>query len=85
MPGGDGTGPMGRGIMTGKGYGFCAGSNVSRCGAAWGLGMGFRRGFGRYMAVDPTFVPKTQKEVLAEQKELLENQLKFVNKRLEEE
>ena len=81
MPGGDGTGPMGRGFMTGKGYGFC----VPRSGAAWGLGMGCRRGFGRYMAVDPTFVPKTQKELLVEQKELLENQLKFVNKQLEEE
>lgn len=81
MPGGDGTGPMGRGSMIGKGYGFC----VPRYGAAWGLGMGCRRGFGRYMAVDPTFVSKMQKDLLAEQKELLENQLKFVNKQLEEE
>ncbi len=85
MPGGDGTGPMGRGSMTGKGYGFCAVDTVPRYGAGWGLGMGCKRGFGRYMAVGPTFVPKTQKELLVEQKELLENQLKFVNKQLEEE
>jgi len=28
MPWGDGTGPMGRGPMTGRGAGFCAGYNV---------------------------------------------------------
>ena len=36
----DGTGPMGMGPMTGRGFGPCAG-----CG--WGMGMGWGRGFGR--------------------------------------
>jgi hypothetical protein len=49
MPFGDGTGPMGRGPMTGRGAGYCAGSgrpgfasNVLRRG--W---LSFNRGFGR--------------------------------------
>lgn len=28
MPGGDGTGPMGLGSMTGRGVGFCTGFNI---------------------------------------------------------
>lgn len=48
MPGGDKTGPMGMGPMTGRGAGFCAGYNmpgyINR-----GFGGGFGRGFGRGM------------------------------------
>ena len=51
MPGGDGTGPMGRGPMTGRAMGLCAGYSTPgyttpRCGRgldrSWGPG--FRRG-----------------------------------------
>lgn len=52
MPGGDQTGPLGQGPMTGRGLGYCAGYN--RPGYAnpgprgfFGRGFGFSRGFGR--------------------------------------
>ena len=55
MPGGDRTGPMGRGPMTGRGAGYCAGSSVpgydnpSTPGfvRGFGFGRGRGRGFGR--------------------------------------
>jgi len=45
MPGGDRTGPEGQGSMTGRGLGYCLGSNSP--GFAFGRGRGFGRGFGR--------------------------------------
>ncbi len=54
MPGGDRTGPMGMGPMTGRGAGFCAGMNQPGAltpgfgrGLGFGRGRGFGRGFGR--------------------------------------
>ena len=58
MPGGDRTGPLGEGPMTGRRAGFCAGfSNPGYMnplpregfgrGRGRGLGKGWRRGFGR--------------------------------------
>lgn len=55
MPRGDGTGPMGRGPLTGRKAGFCAGypipgysnSEVPGMGMEWGRRHGFRRGYGR--------------------------------------
>lgn len=45
MPRGDGTGPMGRGPMTGRGLGFCAGLAVpALMGLAFGRGRGGRGG-----------------------------------------
>lgn len=44
MPGGDGTGPMGMGAMTGRGLGYCAG--YAQPGFATGPGRGFGYGFG---------------------------------------
>ena len=43
MPRGDGTGPMGQGPMTGRGFGGCQGyaRNTTR------MGMGYGRGFNR--------------------------------------
>lgn len=49
MPGGDRTGPMGMGAMTGRAAGFCAGDRVSGYGnpaPEGGYGMGFGRGRG---------------------------------------
>lgn len=84
MPGRDGTGPMGHGAMTGKGLGFCASNNAVGYGAGLGLGFGFgcRRGFGRNFPSVPA-TSKTQKELLAEQKELLERRLDIISKQLE--
>jgi hypothetical protein len=49
MPRGDGTGPAGAGPMTGRGAGFCTGlrpSGYAHPAAAFGFGLGFRRGRG---------------------------------------
>ena len=49
MPGGDRTGPMGMGPMTGRAAGYCAGSPVPgymNNAAGRGFGGGFGRGFG---------------------------------------
>lgn len=46
MPGGDGTGPMGFGPMTGRAAGYCAGYPVPGFMNPWG-GRGFGRGLGR--------------------------------------
>ncbi|MFW5788197.1 MAG: DUF5320 domain-containing protein, partial [Halanaerobiales bacterium] len=56
MPRGDGTGPAGRGPMTGRGAGYCAGFNVpGYMNAVPGRGMGraWRRGFGGAGYVHP--------------------------------
>ena len=49
MPGGDRTGPVGRGPMSGRGLGYCAGYNSPGFtkGVPRGRGYGFGRGFGR--------------------------------------
>ena len=69
MPGRDGTGPMGRGAMSGRGFGACTGAKNVRggTGLGQGLGRGFRRGIGRNFITD-TSVSKTQKELMEEPK-----------------
>ncbi len=52
MPGGDRTGPLGAGPMTGRGAGFCAGYSMPGYmnpyfGGGFGFGRGRGRGFGR--------------------------------------
>ena len=48
MPGGDRTGPMGMGPMTGRAAGFCAGFGAPGFASGGpGLGRGWGRGFGR--------------------------------------
>jgi hypothetical protein len=50
MPGGDGTGPLGQGPMTGRAAGFCAGypnPGFSKPGYGQGFGRGRDRGIGR--------------------------------------
>ena len=54
MPGGDGTGPLGAGPMTGRAAGFCAGygmpgyaNPIAGRGFGRGMGRGRGRGFGR--------------------------------------
>ena len=53
MPGGDGTGPLGQGPMTGRAAGYCAGNPgpgyanpVAGRGRRFGFGRGWGRGFG---------------------------------------
>ena len=70
MPRKDGTGPMGRAGMNGRGLGFCNGTNPNR------------KSNGRNIATDQT-VAKIQKELLQVQKELLESKLDIISKQLE--
>lgn len=98
MPGGDGTGPMGMGSMTGRGAGHCAGYAIpgfANCGGVgFGKGMGGGRGFRRMFyltglpgwARNGMLMPNGQaydeKAALKNQKEFLEKQLKQVKDRL---
>ncbi|MEA4900889.1 DUF5320 domain-containing protein [Desulfitobacterium sp.] len=76
MPRRDGTGPMGAGSMTGKGLGLCTGANAVKYGAGPGMGLGL--GF----AINQTS-SKTQKELLHEQKTMLQDRLEVIDKQLE--
>jgi len=101
MPRRDGTGPMGRGAMTGRGLGFCTGVNAVGYGAGlgrgygaglgrgygrgmgcgMGLGYGSRRGLGGYFAGQ--FSGLTDKEIFAEEKELLQKRLDAISMQLD--
>ena len=78
MPRGDGTGPLGYGPISGRGFGACTGVNAG----GRGRGLNCRRGYGMNFAADP-MITKTQKELLSEQKELLQNRLDIISKQLE--
>ena len=90
MPGRNGTGPMKAGPMTGRGLGVCTGANAVGYGSGRGMGFGrglacrrgFGRGFGRGFSIDETS-PKTQKELLNEQKTILQDRLEVIDKQLE--
>jgi hypothetical protein len=92
MPGRDGSGPLGRGALTGRGLGLCSGLNTAikygaGLGAGLGLGYACRRGFGRGFGLSNIVdqpQSKTQKELLIEQKELLTNRLDVIEKELED-
>ncbi|SHH19432.1 DUF5320 domain-containing protein [Tepidibacter thalassicus] len=74
MPRFDGTGPMGRGRMTGRGMGFCNVNSARRnnwfCRRGFGLGRGFMN-------------RDEEKKYLENQKALLEEELKNINKYLD--
>lgn len=93
MPGRDGTGPVGAGAMTGRGFGPCAGVGTARLGAGpqMGLGLGCRGGSGRgngfgfgrgFMMNQVT--PQNSKEILEEQKRILQDQLEVIDEQLED-
>jgi len=82
MAGGNGTGPMGRGAMTGRRAGFCAGYSVPGYansgygrggrGAGYGRGFGFGRGAGwrgngaPYAYGNPNMMPQAPVSVAPE-------------------
>ncbi|HIE34533.1 MAG TPA: hypothetical protein EYP86_05280 [Candidatus Altiarchaeales archaeon] len=88
MPGGDGTGPLGEGPMTGRKAGFCAGYSmpgyanpVPRLGLGRGFG-GRGRGFRRF----PLRVPvrsSIYRSEPADEKTYLENTIKYLEQELE--
>ena len=69
MPGGDQTGPLGRGSRTGRAMGYCAGYsapgyiNPARGRGFWGRGRGFGRGFGRKLCWNDLYPPYTPRHV----------------------
>ena len=90
MPRRDGTGPMGRGSMSGKGLGLCTGENVGGIGARMGQGFGRGRGLGAgnvcrrsggLSSGDATGV--NEKELLLKEKENLQKRLETVSIQLE--
>lgn len=70
MPRRDGTGPMGMGVMTGRGFGFRDKSIYGR-GNCFGYGFGCDR-----------FGYESNKELLHKQKEILQIQLKALEKQI---
>ncbi|PKM94530.1 MAG: hypothetical protein CVU84_10720 [Firmicutes bacterium HGW-Firmicutes-1] len=84
MPRRDGTGPLGLGVMSGRGLGVCGrtinGKYGAGLGLALGLGVGFgcRRGFGRNFFADSTH----EKEMLTEDMDLLKKRVEAISKRL---
>ena len=76
--------------MTGRGLGFCTGANAVKYGAGLGMGLGlgfacrrgFGRGFSRGAAINLSS-SKTQKELLNEQKAMLQDRLEVIDKQLE--
>ena len=82
MPRFDGTGPRGQGPMTGRGLGPCgAGKGYGR-----GYGMGYGRGYGWGCpfcgALPQVITEKEEKEMLKNEAEILEEELKAIKERL---
>lgn len=98
MPGGDKTGPMGMGRMTGRGAGYCTGyanplGFAGGFGRSFGRGLGFRRtfcanglpGWAHFeypVDAEANGEASNEKEFLNSRAEFLEKQLQQVKKRL---
>ena len=87
MPGKDGTGPTGTGPMTGRAWGLCTDTEETKRGffrgRGLGLGLGRGRGFGRRFATGQAS-PEKQKSLLQDQKAVLQDRLKAIDKQLED-
>ena len=100
MPGGDRTGPVGRGPRTGRGFGFCSGYpspgyTVGQPRGGIGFGRGWGRGFGRgfrswnreYYPYSEPPTPKTdenEKQYLEALAHDLEEELKNIKNKIQE-
>ncbi len=87
MPGRNGTGPMGRGPMTGGGFGNCAGRGGAGFGG--GMGRGMRRmlqGGGRFgfNAPDQGYGQDAENRALVRENEALRSELDAIKKRLDD-
>ncbi len=97
MPGGNGTGPMEMGPMTGRGAGYCAGYQMPGyanpipgrgCGRGFGFGGGRGRGFGFAQGARWGMMPyaapsaEQEREALKSQAENLEAALADIRQRL---
>lgn len=90
MPRGNGTGPMGQGMMTGRKMGNCTSFNVQGSMNGLGLGCGMGRGSGRGRRLFGDYpinsfpVQQNEKEALKMESEALKNRLDQLTKRLKE-
>lgn len=87
MPRRDGTGPLGAGPVTGRGMGYCAGWAGYESGFRPRFGCGFGRGFGLgysgvFAANSAPTDPGFQKELLEQQKTILQERVKLIEKQL---
>lgn len=87
MPLGDGTGPIGRGPLSGRGSGFCR--SVVEAPYQYGNQLGRHRGFGRNYCYKSTLAPggymydqKAEKEYLLNKISFFENRLEYFKKYL---
>ena len=100
MPGGDRTGPMGRGSMTGRGAGYCAGfpsagyaKTIPERGFARNVGgRGFGKNFGcrggfRWInqnVVSSVSTSQEEAKLLRRQASLMKNEMDSINGRIKE-
>ena len=93
MPGGNGTGPMGMGPMTGGGRGYCAepmgrpfgrGRGRFGFGRGWGRKRGWRRGWFGYEPNASEFTPQQEAELLQKEAKAMQDEIKFINQRISE-
>ncbi|OPJ57679.1 DUF5320 domain-containing protein [Clostridium oryzae] len=84
MPGRDGTGPIGLGDITVRGMGICNFGKTESTTGVLGLRLGLncRRGFRRNRC-NSSINFKNQKDLLIQQKVILENALKSINDKLD--
>ncbi|MBU0613200.1 DUF5320 domain-containing protein [Patescibacteria group bacterium] len=79
MPRLDGTGPQGMGALTGRGMGPCNGGG----GFQFGCGRGSRRGVG-FGRMPLRMTNKDEAEILTNDAEIMEDELKQIKERLTE-
>ncbi len=87
MPGGDGTGPLGYGPMTGRGAGYCAGYGAPGAFGPLGRGRGRGRGLrpGPVAYYGPGVAPLTgeqELQMLRDQAQQIQQSLEGVNRRI---
>ena len=84
MPGGDGTGPLGRGPLTGRGFGYCSGSGDQRPGYGRPFfGRGFR-GYGSPWSRSYREDAADERLSLQRQADFMKRQLRTIEERLKE-
>jgi len=88
MPGGDRTGPLGYGPMTGRAMGYCAGYDIpgfaNPC-FGRGFGRGYGRGFRRRFWREPVNLTKEEEaKILEAELKEIEAEKEAIEKRLKE-
>ena len=81
MPARDGTGPIGMGARTGRGFGPCSGYSAQPMygyGCGYGRGRGFRQMRAPYPFKPADIDPNAEKSLLQDQVRMLEQELELV-------